>query len=72
MQRIKRGKTKEERLKGDKYLRSVNKGFKSLKESLDRGDSFSNSEVKKEFYILKRDIQKLREYIKEEIIFKGN
>lgn len=56
----------------DKHLKRVRKGFKTLIEHLERGSFFTNRDLEREIFILKKDLQRIREYIEGKRICKDD
>jgi hypothetical protein len=72
MERTKKGESKGRNSEIHKYLRSVRKGFKTLIECLEEGCVCSNRDLEKEISILKKDLERIREYVEERRICKGS
>lgn len=72
MEQTKKRESKGRNSEIDKYLRSVRKGFKTLIECLEEGCVCSNRDLEREVFMLKKDLERIREYVEERRICKGS
>jgi hypothetical protein len=72
MLEIKGGSSKGSNLNIDKCLRKVEEEFRVLIQDLEEGYSYSNRDLEREIFILKKELKRIREYIEEIRICKDN